>query len=62
MIQLDLPHAAVMTGFVCRLWQAGVLGIGALVLYLLGYTNPGKSAVLPQVVDFTLVPRQNKNH
>lgn len=34
-MQLDLPHPAVFQGFWCRLWQAGVLALGACVLFIL---------------------------
>lgn len=42
-MQLVLPHPAVMTGWACRAWQAGVLGCVALMLVVLRGRWQGKS-------------------
>ena len=62
-----LPHKAVVTGLLARAVQAGVLGLGAVVLMVLrekggfgglgglGGFGGGKGST---IVDFTLVPRE----
>lgn len=45
-MQLPLPHSAVLTGAWCRLWQAGIVSLGACMLYVLRGRISGRT-VLP---------------
>ena len=55
-MQLDLPHVAVMEGFLCRSWQLATRALGVLLLLLLRHAPPGKPA-LP-VMNQAMVPQE----
>lgn len=64
-MEVVLPHSSVMTGVFARLWQVSVLLLGCMVLHVLsGASIASKANMLPQIVDFTLIPqsRDTKLH
>jgi cytochrome b-561 domain-containing protein 2 len=64
-MEVVLPHSSVMTGVFARLWQVAVLLLAFMVINVLsGASIASKANMLPQIVDFTLIPqsRDNKLH
>ncbi len=53
-----LPHPAVVAGFWARAAQLGVVGLGVLMVMALREKGGGGKGV--PIVDFTLVPREQK--
>ncbi len=53
-----LPHPAVVTGFWAKAVQVGVLGLGVLMVMVLRERGTGGKG--GPIVDFTLVPREQK--
>jgi len=60
-IQFGIPHPAVLEGAMCRVWQTLLFSLVGIMLYTVGHANPSKD-ILPQVKDFTMVPRESKFH
>lgn len=57
-MEIILPHPAVLQGIVAHVWRLGLMCLGVLMLLALGRRA---TSALPRVVDFTLVPRERES-